>query len=458
MGSRMVGGSLMFCNHLAASALNGSRPNYLRLQRNALHNNMRCISLCHHRCVRPRHDHNRTQPPVLLWVHPNTNGRSFSTNVADNRNGEDGDASSSNRLAFKSAPVIPSILAYIERIGVGIRPKVKHRRRKSNVDSRRITPSSFDGDTLDEVEELDYFSRNDKEHRLQWQNKRAAADSRGSGTRQGGKGKANKTKKSTSNVTVKEVPSENRGAFWLPPPPFSSYSKQQQSSHPGNESSEGTTIHNQRIVRRPVKLLGKAASLEDDPLPRESLMPEIAIAGRSNVGKSTLLNALLYGNTDETLAPRDRHQKGKTPHGTKLPRGVKAVTSSKPGETKELTFYQLTADIMTRQHKGNSDATGGDGSNDALSKMSMLLVDLPGYGFAFAKEGRTKDWLDLMHHYLLERGGLKRILLLLDARHGFKKADFDFLGTLQDGLLAKTGRDKVCVNCISLLIFFPPMP
>ena len=54
--------------------------------------------------------------------------------------------------------------------------------------------------------------------------------------------------------------------------------------------------------------------------------------------------------------------------------------------------------------------------------------------FAFAKEERTKEWKDLMHHYLLERRSLKRILLLLDARHGFKKQDFEFLRELQDGL------------------------
>mmetsp|Transcript_6086 Transcript_6086/g.12779 ORF Transcript_6086/g.12779 Transcript_6086/m.12779 type:complete len:177 (+) Transcript_6086:356-886(+) len=66
--------------------------------------------------------------------------------------------------------------------------------------------------------------------------------------------------------------------------------------------------------------------------------------------------------------------------------------------------------------------------------MSLLLVDLPGYGFAFAKEERTKEWNDLMQQYLLERKSLKRILLLLDARHGFKKTDFDFLSSLQDSL------------------------
>ena len=150
-----------------------------------------------------------------------------------------------------------------------------------------------------------------------------------------------------------------------------------------------------------------------------------------------LLNALLYGNTDESLNPR-KFQRGTTPDGAKLPRGVKAITSSKPGQTKELSFYQLTADVVTE----NDDSAEKEASRE-LGKMAMLLVDLPGYGFAFAKEERTVEWRDLMHHYLLERKTLKRILLLLDARHGFKKTDFDFLGDLQDGMMAKSGSKKV---------------
>lgn len=65
--------------------------------------------------------------------------------------------------------------------------------------------------------------------------------------------------------------------------------------------------------------------------------------------------------------------------------------------------------------------------------MSLVLTDLPGYGFAYTSEERAKEWRDLMTKFLVNRGkSLKRILLLIDARHGFKRADFDFLETLQD--------------------------
>lgn len=160
-----------------------------------------------------------------------------------------------------------------------------------------------------------------------------------------------------------------------------------------------------------------------------------------------MLNALLYGNTDEYLKPR-KFERGRTPTGAKLPKGVKAVTSHKPGETKELSFYQVTANVEVQSSNYTVDDTSNGAAKNAqkknqVSKMSLLLVDLPGYGFAFAKEERTKEWQELMHHYLLERRSLKRILLLLDARHGFKQTDYDFLGNLQDGLLAKGVDGKV---------------
>jgi GTP-binding protein len=71
--------------------------------------------------------------------------------------------------------------------------------------------------------------------------------------------------------------------------------------------------------------------------------------------------------------------------------------------------------------------------------VSLLLIDLPGYGFAYTSDERMNEWKDLMQHFLVERGHmLKRILLLVDARHGFKKADFDFLDTLQQSLVSSS--------------------
>ena len=109
------------------------------------------------------------------------------------------------------------------------------------------------------------------------------------------------------------------------------------------------------------------------PLPRR---PEVAFAGRSNVGKSSLVNAV-------TLSAAAR-------------------SSDKPGLTQSLNFYDV-----------------GD---------SLTLVDLPGYGFAFAADEAKAAWNALMDDYLVGRGTiLKRVFLVLDARHGLKSNDREFL-------------------------------
>jgi GTP-binding protein len=342
--------------------------------------------------------------------------RIFSTNTVRD---EEEEKQMSNRSIFRETPIIPSILSYIEKIGVGMRSKrPTHARRKSR--------SGFGGksETLGEIAEAEFFAENKTQHRLQRLNKDRDSISNVS------RGQKATKKSSTNN----QEGSEKRGAYWLPPPPFSS-------SLRSDDDSLDDSFKGPCVIRRPVKLLGKAGSLHH-VLPRESKgLSEVAIAGRSNVGKSTLLNALLYGNTDESLSPR-KFQRGGTPDTTKLPKGVKAMTSSKPGQTKELTFYQLTADVVSEDHPLQKMEEEG--------KMSLLLVDLPGYGFAFAKEERTVEWTNLMHYYLLERKSLKRILFLLDARHGFKKADFDFLGDLQDGLMAKSDSKKVRIDVTSI--------
>ncbi|MBP9752668.1 MAG: YihA family ribosome biogenesis GTP-binding protein [Proteobacteria bacterium] len=119
-------------------------------------------------------------------------------------------------------------------------------------------------------------------------------------------------------------------------------------------------------------------SLKD--LPDENL-PEIAFAGRSNVGKSSLINALLNR------------------------KGV-ARTSNTPGRTQELNFFNI--------HN------------------TFYLVDMPGYGFAKAPKEVVKKWNTLIKNYLLKRSNLKRVYVLVDSRHGLKPNDMEFLDMLDE--------------------------
>ena len=119
-----------------------------------------------------------------------------------------------------------------------------------------------------------------------------------------------------------------------------------------------------------------AAWLEQLP---EADRAEIAFAGRSNVGKSSLINALCG-------------QKGL------------AKTSNTPGRTQQLNYFNLA---------------------DAL-----YLVDMPGYGFAQAPEQMVKQWQKMIFTYLQGRVNLKRVFLLIDSRHGIKKADMEVMELL----------------------------
>ena len=111
---------------------------------------------------------------------------------------------------------------------------------------------------------------------------------------------------------------------------------------------------------------------------------EIAFAGRSNVGKSSLINALTG-------------------------RKALARTSHTPGRTQELIFFQ--------------------GSR-------MRLVDMPGYGYAATARTKVKAWTDLIHAYLRGRQNLARVYLLIDSRHGLKATDDPVLETLDQAAVS----------------------
>jgi GTP-binding protein len=131
-----------------------------------------------------------------------------------------------------------------------------------------------------------------------------------------------------------------------------------------------------RLFAAPCTFVAGAASIASLP-PFEA--PEIAFAGRSNVGKSSLVNALTG-------------------------RSTLARVSSKPGHTRQLNFFDL----------------GG----------RLMLVDLPGYGFAQVSKSLKQSWQDLAAAYLRGRPTLKRICLLIDARHGVKESDRETMTNL----------------------------
>jgi GTP-binding protein len=128
-----------------------------------------------------------------------------------------------------------------------------------------------------------------------------------------------------------------------------------------------------------------AASSVDSLPPMQGV--EIAFAGRSNVGKSSLINALTGRN-------------------------ALARTSHTPGRTQELIFF------------------------DGPALSGLRLVDMPGYGFAAAAKSKIAAWTSLIHDFLRGRANLARVYLLIDARHGLKDVDNDVLKTLDSSAVS----------------------
>jgi GTP-binding protein len=116
---------------------------------------------------------------------------------------------------------------------------------------------------------------------------------------------------------------------------------------------------------------------------------EIAFAGRSNVGKSSLLNALTG-------------------------RKALARTSNTPGRTQQLNFF----------------AIGTPGEEP------MRLVDMPGYGFAAVSKEKISSWTQLMHAYLRGRSSLARVFVLVDGRHGLKPPDLEMMDLLDKSAMS----------------------
>ncbi|MEQ8196185.1 MAG: ribosome biogenesis GTP-binding protein YihA/YsxC [Rhodospirillales bacterium] len=162
------------------------------------------------------------------------------------------------------------------------------------------------------------------------------------------------------------------------------------------EADEAALEAGRKLFSQQCDFLLGAATREHIP---DTSLPEIAFAGRSNVGKSSLLNALTGRKT-------------------------LARTSNTPGRTREINFFDLA-------HR-------------------LILVDLPGYGYARASKSLIKQWTGLVNDYLRGRVQLRRVALLIDARHGLKDSDEKVMAMLDTAAVSYqavlTKADKIAAG------------
>ncbi|MEM9705949.1 MAG: ribosome biogenesis GTP-binding protein YihA/YsxC [Pseudomonadota bacterium] len=174
-----------------------------------------------------------------------------------------------------------------------------------------------------------------------------------------------------------------------------------------NDNDDGVTPaaieYGRRLFAGPCEFMLGVVSM--DTLP-DAAGPEIAFAGRSNVGKSSLLNALVN-------------------------RKNLARASNTPGRTREINYFDL-----------------GEGM--------LRLVDLPGYGYARASRSEVDKWSALTRDFLRGRAALRRVCILIDARHGLKVADLSVFDLLDESavnyqaVLTKT--DKIKPSAVASVV------